>query len=87
LPPKWRADIPLVVLTYARPTAQGFPGVTPEQATRIEGLWLDLQRDLVSRSSRGRLVVAEKGGHYVHLEEPGLVIQAIRDVVAAGRQK
>lgn len=42
---------------------------------------------LASRSSQGRLIVAEKSGHYVHLEEPALVIQAIRDVVAAGRQK
>jgi pimeloyl-ACP methyl ester carboxylesterase len=84
----WRADIPLAVLTHGRAIAQAaFPGATPQQATRIEGLWLDLQRELASRSSQGRLIVAEKSGHYVHLEEPALVIQAIRDVVAAGRQK
>jgi pimeloyl-ACP methyl ester carboxylesterase len=85
---KWRADIPLVVLTHGRPiAAQSFPNITPEQATRIETLWLELQRDLAGRSSQGRLVVAEKSGHYVHYEEPGLVIQAIRDVVAAARRK
>ena len=46
---------------------------------------VDLQRELASRSSQGRLTVAGKSGHYVDVEEPGLVIQAIRDGVATGR--
>jgi hypothetical protein len=84
----WRADIPLVVLTHGRAiAAQAFPNVTPEQAVRIESLWLELQRELAGRSSQGRLVIAEKSGHYVHYEQPGLVIQAIRDVVTAARKK
>lgn len=79
---QWRADIPLVVLTHGRAiAAQSFPNITPEQTARIEAVWLELQRELAGRSSQGRLIVAEKSGHYVHLEEPGLVIQAIRDVV------
>ena len=82
---KWRADIPLIVLTHGRAIAQAFPGITPEQATSIEAAWLDMQRELAVRSPQGRLVVAEKSGHYVHYEEPELVIQAIREVVAAAR--
>ena len=85
---KWRADIPLIVLTHGRPiAAQAFPNITSEQAARIESLWRELQGELASRSSQGRLVDAEKSGHYVHYEEPGLVIQAIRDVVTAARKK
>ena len=84
---KWRADIPLVVLAHGRPIAHSFPNVTGEQASRIEDLWLELQRDLAGRSSDGRSIIAEKSGHYVHYEEPGLVIQAIRDVVTAARRK
>ena len=85
---KWRADIPLVVLTHGRPiAAQAFPNVTPEQAARIEDLWLELQRDLAGRSSRGQLIIAEKSGHYVHYEEPDTVVLAIRNVVAAVRKK
>jgi pimeloyl-ACP methyl ester carboxylesterase len=53
----------------------------------MEEVWLELQRDLAGRSSQGRLVIAEKSGHYVHYEEPGLVIQTIRDVVTAARKK
>ena len=85
---KWRADIPLVVLTHGRPiAAQAFPNVTPEQAARIEDLWLELQRDLAGRSSKGQLIIAEKSGHYVHYEEPDTVIEAIRNVVTAVRKK
>ena len=85
---KWRADIPLIVLTHGRAiAAQAFPNVTPEQAARIEDLWRQLQGELARRSSQGRLGVAEKSGHYVHYEEPGLVVQAIRDVVTAARKK
>jgi pimeloyl-ACP methyl ester carboxylesterase len=85
---KWRADIPLIVLAHGRPiAAQAFPNITPEQAARIETIWRELQGELARRSSQGRLVSAEKSGHYVHYEEPGLVIQAIRDVVTAARKK
>ena len=84
---KWRGDIPLVVLSHGRPIAEGLPNITAEQIARVEVVWADLQRDLASRSSLGRLLVAERSGHYVHVEEPSLVIGAIREVVAAVRRK
>jgi pimeloyl-ACP methyl ester carboxylesterase len=34
-------------------------------------------------SSHGRLVVAEGAGHMIHHKRPDIVVQAIRDVVAA----
>jgi pimeloyl-ACP methyl ester carboxylesterase len=41
-------------------------------------------RHLVSLSLQGRHIVAEKSGHWIHLDEPDLVVGAIRDVVALG---
>ena len=84
---RWRADIPLVVVSHGRPIADVLPNITPEQVTRIEAAWLELQRELASRSSQGRLVIAQKSGHYVQVEEPGLVVQAIREVVQAVRSR
>ena len=83
----WRADIPLVVLSHGRTIAGEFPNITQEQIPRIEAAWLEMQRELASRSSRGRLVVAQKSGHYVQTEEPELVISAIREVVEAARRR
>ena len=81
----WRADIPLVVLSHGQKVARQVPNITEEQAAGIEAAWLELQRELAARSSQGRLVIAQGSGHYVHVEEPERVIQAIREVVTAAR--
>jgi pimeloyl-ACP methyl ester carboxylesterase len=41
-----------------------------------------VERDAIVRSSpHGRHIIANKSGHWIHLDEPGLVVQAIRDMV------
>src|SRR5260370_3891440 len=47
----------------------------------------DWQRDLAQLSSCGRHVVASDSGHWIHLDHPELVTQAIREVVTAARSK
>ena len=42
---------------------------------------LERQLELARLSSRGRLVVAPRGRHWVHLDDPELVVGAIREVV------
>ena len=79
----WRADIPLVVLSHGRKLP--LPNASDEVLTRVEAAWLELQRELASRSSRGRLVIAQRSGHNVQNDEPELVVEAIREVVAAAR--
>ena len=49
-----------------------------------ERIWQQLQVELAELSSRSRLVVAEGSGHYIQLERPQLVIEAIGQIVAAG---
>ena len=82
----WRADIPLVVLSHGHKIADTSPDITGARANGIETAWLDLQRELASRSFQGRLVIAQRSGHYVQTDEPTLVIEAIRDVVVAARR-
>ena len=44
------------------------------------------ERDAMAGSSpHGRHIVAGKSGHWIHLDEPGLVVQAIRDMVELAR--
>lgn len=43
------------------------------------------QRDLTQLSSRGRQLVASGCGHWIHLDRPEWVIQAIRAVVVGAR--
>jgi len=61
-----RGDVPLIVLSSSNP-----------EPSRI----VDQER-LAALSSRGRHVVARCSGHWIPLEEPEIVIQAIRDVIA-----
>jgi pimeloyl-ACP methyl ester carboxylesterase len=77
-------DLPLIVLSHGQPMAM--PGMSGEVNQANEQAWQELQAELAALSSRGRLVVAKDSGHYIQLERPELVIDAIREVVAAGRQ-
>jgi pimeloyl-ACP methyl ester carboxylesterase len=46
-----------------------------------ESVWAQLQDELAALSSNSVHIHAERGGHYLHLDNPELVIQAIRDLV------
>lgn len=76
----WHGDIPLVVLTQGlpyRPEDYANPSLAP----KYYQLHLEMQRDLVRRSPRGRQVMAERSGHFIHQDQPGLVVDAIRRVI------
>ncbi|MGI9303819.1 MAG: alpha/beta fold hydrolase [Gammaproteobacteria bacterium] len=73
-------DVPLIVLTRGR-------RVWPDDSNgnRSEALWLELQDDLLARSTVASQLVAGNSGHYIHLDEPVLVVRAIRRLVEARR--
>ncbi len=50
-----------------------------------EQLHQQLQVELAGLSPRGEYVLVEESGHYIQLEQPGLVIDAIVDVIKAVR--
>ena len=43
--------------------------------------WLDADARLARASSRGRHIVSPHSGHWVHLDDPDLVVRAIQDVI------
>ncbi len=47
--------------------------------------WRQLQRDQASLSDRGCLIVAQESGHVVSVDEPEVVVDAIRTVVETAR--
>ena len=75
-------DLPLIVLT-AGDESKGPqpPGMTDELRADIRKVWLELHTELRELSSKGRQVMANKSGHYIQHDEPGLVVDAIREVV------
>ena len=70
-------DLPLIVVEHAQP----FPG----PFALLEKYWAAGQNRLVALSTKGELIVAQKSNHMIHLDEPDLVVNAIRRVHAAVR--
>ena len=52
-----------------------------EKGRKLEQTWMDLQDDLATRTAHGSHIIAKHSGHYVQLDEPGLVNNAISAVV------
>jgi pimeloyl-ACP methyl ester carboxylesterase len=76
--------VPLVVIAKGQPFGLneedlGFP---PEE---LERAWRAAQEGLATLAPPGRFEVAAESGHYVQLQQPELVIDAVRAVVEATR--
>ena len=65
-----KLTIPVVVVTGARGS---------------DATWRDLQRDQATLSQRGCQMIAEESGHVVPIEQPEIIVEAIRNVVDAAR--
>lgn len=71
-------DIPLVIVSRGEQQWPDSPlGIAREEA------WQAMQGELVQLSSRGRHVLAESSGHMIHLEQPQLLVDIIRDMTRA----
>jgi pimeloyl-ACP methyl ester carboxylesterase len=65
-----KLTVPVVVVTGARGADEN---------------WKRLQRDQASLSDRGCVVVAQRSGHVVPIDEPQVIVDAIRSVVETAR--
>jgi hypothetical protein len=81
----WHTDIPLIVLTAAN-SQPGGVGPLAYLAPKFEQIRQELQQDLVHRSAMGKQIIATKSGHFIHHDEPELVVSAIREVIDATRK-
>jgi pimeloyl-ACP methyl ester carboxylesterase len=64
-------DIPLIVIT----------GTSPQRDAKFLELWMQMQKELLDLSSASKHMLADKGEHYIQLEQPEIVIQAIQELV------
>jgi pimeloyl-ACP methyl ester carboxylesterase len=72
----FRGDVPLVVLTATRPPLSKDP-----VEIALQPLWLELHRDLASRSPRSAHVLLPNSGHLVPRDDPQAIADAIRKVL------
>lgn len=78
-------DMPLIVLSASPKDPPR--DVPTDVATKIEQAKQDMQKELAALSSNSKHVVASTSNHYIHYDEPQLVVDAILELVEAARSK
>ena len=58
-----------------------------EQNMTATPYWAEAQRRQAALSTNGRLIVPAGSGHYIHWEQPALVIDAVRQVIEDVRSR
>ena len=85
-------DLPLVVLVAGKKMADTPQEQIPRDLTKdvlqqVDDIWMQLQQEHAKMSSRGELVVAEKSGHLMHRDQPELILESLRKVIAMAEEK
>jgi len=82
-PPADLGNTPLIVLSRG--------GINPDlpeaQFKQLKQIWNELQQNLVNLSTNSQHIIAEKSGHYIHHDQPELVVNAIRQIVNASQTR
>jgi hypothetical protein len=77
--------IPLIVITGTGEIRKAeYP--SEAMANTFIAFWGEMQSDLLKLSTRSRQVFAKRSGHFVMLNEPEVVIEAIRELVYQARE-
>lgn len=71
--PEELGDLPVTLIAATEPPAYA--------SDEIQEVWLDVQREFAAGLVNGRYVVAEGSGHFIHQDDPELVVTEIRRMV------
>lgn len=74
-------DKPLIVISAAKTTPAEGSGLTQEQIDAIHIPFKELQKDLVTKSTRGKQIFAEESDHMVTLNQPQIIIDSVKEMV------
>jgi hypothetical protein len=76
--------MPLAVLSHDpdKPSSD----LPPDLAKSTNEAWEKMQQELAHLSTRGTQTVAKNSAHYIQIDRPDVVIDAVRNVVGQARQ-
>jgi len=77
-------DLPLAVLSHdpEKPSSE----LPPDLAKPVNEAWEKMQEELAHLSTRGTRIVAKNSAHYIQIDRPDVVIDAVHKVVEQARQ-
>ena len=75
--------MPLVVLSHDpdKPSSE----LPPDLAKPTNEAWEKMQEELAHLSTRGTQAIAKNSAHYIQIDRPDLVIEAVQKVVLEAR--
>jgi len=76
-------NIPLVVLSHDpdKPSSE----LPPDLAKPTNGVWEKMQEELAHLSTRGTQIIVKNSAHYIQIDRPDVVVDAVRKVVEQAR--
>jgi hypothetical protein len=76
-------NLPLIVITKGKPMTivETMGTATQDQLDQINLVWPELQADLVTKSSRGKQMIAENSGHAVPHSQPEIIVEAVHEML------
>lgn len=78
------ATVPVAVIVSG---AKGWPGASPAAVKALLQMQIRHQSEWALASPNGLFLISTKARHFVHRDEPGLVLQAISYVLQSVRDK
>lgn len=74
-------ELPLTVISAGKLLSDKKAIYAEEFILSAREVWKELQKDLVSQSTKGIQLIAEESGHMVAHDQPGLIVEAVRQMV------
>jgi pimeloyl-ACP methyl ester carboxylesterase len=79
-------DLPLVVVSSRKHIWNMVANFPPDLSAKLDQIWQDLQIDLAGLSSNSAHIIATQAGHFIQVDEPQLVIDAILKVISQAKK-
>jgi pimeloyl-ACP methyl ester carboxylesterase len=77
-------DMPLIVLSRGLPNPS--PLLSDIENQQVWEIMQEWQSEMVGLSSESKQIIAEQSGHHIQLDQPELVIEAVREMVNTNRE-
>ena len=74
-------DKPLIVISAGKACEDKGTGYTKEQMAKMIESIRPLQQDLVTKSNRGKCVIAEKSDHMIPRNQPEIIVDSVKEMV------
>lgn len=78
-------DLPLAVISASKAPEKAWPDLPIQAAQALTQTWDTMQGELPTLSTRGVHLITNRSGHYIHCDEPELVVKTIHQVIQAIR--